>query len=137
MAVLPVQPQFSGLRGASGAAGDRGQLRDDPVLDDQVWPPDRQAAEEAARGPFASLAFGRDGLLDGGKRMYLWRAVGDEGEVRDLVVQGRRDTEAAMNLMKRLLRDQPVEPDKITTDGLASYGAALDQLDLRHLHRHP
>ena len=71
----------------------------------------------------------------GDKRMYLWRAVDDEGEVLDLVVQRRRDTEAALRLLKRLLHHQPVEPEMITTDGLASYGAALDQLDLRHLHR--
>jgi putative transposase len=71
----------------------------------------------------------------GGKRMYLWRAVDDEGEVLDLVVQRRRDTEAALRLLKRLLHNQPVEPETITKDGLLSYGAALDQLDLRHLHR--
>ena len=40
-----------------------------------------------------------------------------------------------MKLLKRLLYNQPVEPTSITTDGLASYGAALDKLDLRHLHR--
>ena len=71
----------------------------------------------------------------GGRRMYLWRAADDEGEVLDLVVQRRRDTEAALRLLLRLLQNQPVEPTLITTDGLASYGAALDQLDLRHLHR--
>ena len=71
----------------------------------------------------------------GGKRMFLWRAVDDEGEVLDVLVQRRRDTEAALKLIRRLLHNQPVEPQTITTDGLASYGAALDQLDLRHLHR--
>ena len=71
----------------------------------------------------------------GGKRMDLWRAVDDEGEVLDVLVQRRRDKDAAMKLLKRLLHNQPVEPQTITTDGLASYGAALDQLDLRHLHR--
>ncbi|MDZ4364820.1 DDE-type integrase/transposase/recombinase [Brevundimonas sp.] len=45
------------------------------------------------------------------------------------------DTEAALKLLRRLLRNQPVEPQTITTDGLGSYGAALDQLGLRHLHR--
>jgi transposase-like protein len=70
-----------------------------------------------------------------GRRMYLWRAGDDEGEVLDLVVQRRRDIEAALKLLRRLRRNQPVEPEMITTDGLASYGAALDQLDLRHLHR--
>jgi len=66
-----------------------------------------------------------------GRRMYLWRAVDDEGEVLDLVMQRRRDTEAAL----KLLRNQPVAPESITTDGLGSYGAALGQLHLRHLHR--
>ena len=67
--------------------------------------------------------------------MYLWRVVDDEGEVLDLVVQRRRDKGAVLTLLRRLLHNQPVEPQTITTDGLASYGAALDQLDLRHLHR--
>ena len=71
----------------------------------------------------------------GGKRMYLWRAVDDEGEVLHLVVQPRRDTEAALKLLRRLLRNQPVESQLITTDGLGSYVGAQDQLDLRHLHR--
>ena len=71
----------------------------------------------------------------GGKRMFLWRAVDDEGEVLDVLVQRRRDTEAALKLLRRLLHKQPVEPQTITTDGLSSYGAALDQLDLKHLHR--
>jgi putative transposase len=70
----------------------------------------------------------------GGKRMFLWRAVDDEGEVLDVVVQRRRDTDAALKLLRRLLRNQPVEPEKIVTDGLASYQAALGQLGLRHLH---
>lgn len=30
----------------------------------------------------------------GGRRMFLWRAMDDEGEVMDLVVQRRRDTDA-------------------------------------------
>jgi putative transposase len=71
----------------------------------------------------------------GGKHMYLWRAVDDEGEVLDLVVQRRRDTEAALKLLRRLLRNQPVEPQAIVTDGLASYVSALTQLGLRDLHR--
>ena len=64
----------------------------------------------------------------GGRQMYLWRAVDDEGEVLDLVVQRRRDTQAALKLLGRLLRNQPIEPKRITTDGLVSYGAALREL---------
>ena len=71
----------------------------------------------------------------GGRRMYLWRAVDDEGQVLDLVVQRQRDTEAALRLLKRLLHNRPVEPEMIIADGLLSNGAALDQLNLRHRHR--
>lgn len=60
----------------------------------------------------------------GGKRMYLWRAVDDEGKVLDLVVQRRRDTEAALKLLKLLLRNQPVVPQTIVTDGLTSRRSA-------------
>ena len=51
----------------------------------------------------------------GGRRMYLWRAVDDEGEVLDLVVQPRRDTEAALKLFRRLLHNQSVGSRTITT----------------------
>ena len=71
----------------------------------------------------------------GGRHMYLWRAVDDEGEVLDLVVQRRRDTDAALKILKRLLRNQPIKPEQIVTDGLGSYSAALDELGLRHLHQ--
>lgn len=70
-----------------------------------------------------------------GERWYLWRAVDDEGVVLDLVMQRGRDTAAALNLLRKLLHNQPVKPERITTDGLASYPAALDILKLRHLHR--
>jgi putative transposase len=71
----------------------------------------------------------------GGKRMYVWRAGDDEGEVLDLVVQRRWDHDAAVRLLKRLLRNQPVEPEVIVTDGLASYVFALRELGLRDRHR--
>lgn len=71
----------------------------------------------------------------GGKRMYLWRAVDDEGEVLDVVAQKRRDHDAALTLLKRLLRNQAVEPEAIVTDGLASYGSALREFGLDGIHR--
>ena len=60
----------------------------------------------------------------GGERVYLWRAVDNEGVVLDLVVQKRRDMGAALKLLKMLLRNQGVEPETMTTDGLSSYGSA-------------
>ena len=64
----------------------------------------------------------------GGKKIFLWRAVDDEGEVLDLLMQRRRDTDAALKLLGRLLRNQPVEPQLIATDGLGSYASALNIL---------
>ena len=52
----------------------------------------------------------------------------------DLVMQRQRDTEAALKLLKRLLRNQPVAPTAIVTDRLRSYGSALAELDLSHIH---
>ncbi len=70
----------------------------------------------------------------GGEQMYLWRAVDGEGEVLDVLVQKLRDKRAATKLMRRLLRNQGVRPTRIVTDKLKSYGAALRDLGLVHLH---
>jgi transposase-like protein len=55
-----------------------------------------------------------------GKRWYLWRAVDDEGVALDRVMQRGRDTAAARKLHTRLLKNQPVAPESIVTDGLSS-----------------
>ncbi len=70
----------------------------------------------------------------GGERMCLWRAVDDEGEVLDVLVQRRRDTRAARRLMRKLLRKQGFAPAVVTTDGLRSYGAAFAELGLAARH---
>jgi transposase-like protein len=65
-----------------------------------------------------------------GKRMYLWRAVDHEGEVLDMLVQRRRDTQAALRLMRKLLKKQGFAPKLLVTDKLGSYGSAFRQLRL-------
>ncbi len=52
-----------------------------------------------------------------------------------MIVQKRRDVGAALRLMRRLLKNQQVEPEIIVTDGLRSYGAALQRLGLGDRHR--
>ena len=64
-----------------------------------------------------------------GRPFWLWRAVDDEGEVLDLLVQRRRDRAAAVELMRKLLKKQGFAPDVLVTDKLRSYGAA--KLDCR------
>ena len=68
-----------------------------------------------------------------GKMVYLWRAVDDEGTVLDIVVQRRRNTKAALRLLRKLLRNQGKKPIRIVTDRLRSYRAALKLLGLEHL----
>src|ERR1700755_621501 len=60
-----------------------------------------------------------------GKQMYLWRAVDHEGEVLDMLVQRRRDTRAALRLMRKLLRKQGFAPKLLVTDKLRSYPSAF------------
>ena len=69
-----------------------------------------------------------------GKRMYLWRAVDSEGEVLDLLVHRRRDTAAALRLMRKLLKKQGYAPDEVVTDKLGSYSAARRELRLSCRH---
>ena len=46
-----------------------------------------------------------------GCRMYLWRAVDDEGEVLDVLVQKRRNKHAALKLLRLLLKNQRIHPE--------------------------
>jgi len=71
----------------------------------------------------------------GGRRMYLWRAVDDEGEVLDLLVQSRRDQKAARKLMRKLLTRHGFALDEIITDKLPSYAAAFRDMGLLDRHR--
>ena len=60
-----------------------------------------------------------------GQQQYLWRAVDQDGDVIDILLQTRRDQLAAQRFFRRLLRGQGKEPFRIVTDKLKSYGSAL------------
>ncbi len=70
----------------------------------------------------------------GGRRMYLWRAVDDEGEVLDILVQAKRDKRSALKLMRKLLKKHGFAPENWVTDKLPSYGAALRPLGASRRH---
>ena len=59
-----------------------------------------------------------------GQQQYLWRAVDQDGDVIDILLQSRRDQRAAERFLRRLLRGQGKEPFRIITDKLKSYSAA-------------
>ena len=69
-----------------------------------------------------------------GKLMYLWRAVDDEGEILDMLVQRGRDKRAAVKLMRKLLSKQGFAPAVVVTDQLRSYAAAFRALGLGARH---
>ncbi len=62
-----------------------------------------------------------------GEMVYLWRAVDHEGEVLESYVTRTRDKAAALRFMKKAMRRHG-SPEAITTDGLRSYKAAMDEL---------
>ena len=63
-----------------------------------------------------------------GVQHYLWRAVDQDGVVLDILVQPRRDANAAKRIFKQLLKDLQYAPRVIVTDKLRSYGVAQRQL---------
>ena len=65
-----------------------------------------------------------------GERMYLWRAVDHEGEVLDMLVQRRRDSRAALRLMRKLPKKQGFAPRLLVTDMLRSYASEFRRLRL-------
>ena len=57
------------------------------------------------------------------RKHWLWRAV-ETGIMLDVLVQLRRDKQAAKRLLRKLLKKQRRPPRVMITDKLASYGAA-------------
>lgn len=59
-----------------------------------------------------------------GEIHYLWRAVDQYGNVLDILVQRRRDKNAAKKFFRKLLKGLQYVPRVIITDRLGSYSAA-------------
>jgi putative transposase len=59
-----------------------------------------------------------------GRIHYLWRAVDQDGETLDVLVQSRRDKKAAKKFFRKLLKGLRYAPRLIITDKLKSYSAA-------------
>jgi putative transposase len=59
-----------------------------------------------------------------GRLHYLWRAVDQDGDVLDILVQSHRDKKAAKRFFRKLLKGLRYVPRMIITDKLRSYSAA-------------
>jgi len=63
-----------------------------------------------------------------GKKHLLWRAVDQDGVVLDILIQSRRNKEAALRLLRKLLKRQCRPPRVMITDKLRSYDAAKREI---------
>ena len=59
-----------------------------------------------------------------GRHHYLWRAVDQDNNTLEILVQAKRDKRAALKFLRKLLKSNLV-PNRITTDKLRSYSAAF------------
>jgi putative transposase len=63
-------------------------------------------------------------LTSNGKRHSLWRAVDQDENVLEILVQSRRNTQAAKKFFRKLLKGLQYVPRVLSTAKLQSYGAA-------------
>ena len=59
-----------------------------------------------------------------GRQQYLWRAVDEDGDLLDILVQSRRNRRAAVRFFRSLLKRHGRVPRRLITDKLRSYAAA-------------
>ena len=69
-----------------------------------------------------------------GRMVYLWRTVDAEGEVLDVLVQSKRNKDAALKLMRKLLKEYAFVPERLVIDDLRSYSAAVRELEIERHH---
>ena len=65
-----------------------------------------------------------------GEKRYLWRAIDQNSQVIDVLVQKRKNKKAALRFFRKLLKHQGQTPRMLTTDKLPSYAAAKKELML-------
>ena len=63
-----------------------------------------------------------------GKTHYLWRAVDQDGNVLDILVQSRRNKAAAKKFFRKLLKGCEYVPRVLITDKLGSYESAKQEV---------
>jgi putative transposase len=64
----------------------------------------------------------------GGKQHWLWRAVDEQGATLEVLLQEHRDTDTAERSFQMLLGHAGAAPQRIHTDKLGSYAAAIRRL---------
>jgi len=76
------------------------------------------------RGPATGGTWMKCSLKINGRLHYLWRAVDQDADVLDILVQSRRNKKAAKKFFRKLLKGLQYVPRVVITDKLNSYSAA-------------
>lgn len=63
-----------------------------------------------------------------GNKQWLWRAVDQDGYELDVLLQSRRNKQAAKRFFRKLLKGLKYVPRVLITDKLKSYGAAKKEI---------
>ncbi len=71
-----------------------------------------------------------------GQRHYLWRAVDQDGDVIDILMQRRKNKRAAKRFFRKMLKHQGESPRRMITDKLPSYAAAKREIMPSVIHCH-
>ncbi len=140
LALLSFQPEFPGRGRSSRPARGHGHLRDHSTVVPDVRPRLRPTTPAPTRPTFGRAyarrlrrrrgRMGDTWYLDevfvaiNGRQQYLWRAVDEDGDVLDILVQSRRNRRAAVRFFRKLLKHQGCVPRRLITDKLRSYPAA-------------
>ena len=120
----PVTAELPRDRGAHGGPWRDRHLRDDPAVVRQVRTRLRGRAAPPPTPTRRHVASRRSVLDDQRPWHYLWRAVDQDGNVLDILVQPRRDAKAAKHFFRKLLKKQCACPRVLVTDKLRSYQTA-------------
>ena len=106
-----VHSELSGCGGSFCGAGSGCFLRERTALVPQVGRADcPKPAPHATHFPNGYWHLDEMVIVIRGQRYWLWRAVDNEGEVLDFLVQSKRNAQAALKLMRKLLKKQGWPP---------------------------
>jgi len=126
----PLHFELSRRRGSIGGTGIGPLLRNRAPLVSEIWCPIARNLRHMRPTPSDYWYLDEMVIVIRGRRHWLRRAVGNEGEVLGFLVQSKQNARAALKLLRKLLKKQGWAPTRITTDRLRSYHAAIRTLGL-------
>jgi putative transposase len=128
LALSLLQPEPARCRDDTGCSRCGGQLRNRPRLSLRFGRLFAKALKRCRPRPGDKWFMDEVFIRIRGKLHYLWRAVDQDGNVLDILVQSRRNGKAAKRFFQKLLKGLEYMPRVIVTDRLRSYAAAKREI---------